>query len=408
MRRKTKKKSDLDGKEIILGVTGSIAAYKACDLAHLFMKAGASVSPVMTASATKFITPLTLSTLCRRRAIIDMFEAPHSYEVEHVELARAADVLVIAPATANIIGKFAHAVADDFLTTCFLTTTAPVLIAPAMNWAMYMNQGVQANIRTLASRGCRFVHPDEGVLACGEIGTGRLADLEVIVDASEELVRRSSELAGKKGLVTAGPTREPIDPVRFLSNPSTGKMGYALAAAAAGRGAEVTLVTGPTDLPPPASVKVERATTAEEMYRTVKKLASAMDFVIGAAAVADYTPVAVSASKVKKTADKLTIELKATPDVIAAVGAHKKEGQVVVGFAAETDNIIEHAQKKLREKNLDLIVANDVTVAGSGFAAETNVAALIDRTGKVDQLPLLTKREVAEKVIDNVIALLTE
>jgi len=396
----------LEGKTIVLGVTGSIAAYKACDLARMFMKAGATVTPVMTANATWFVTPLTLSTLCQRRTITDMFDTPDSYGTEHIDVARAADLLVVAPATANIIGKFAQGIADDFLTTCFLSTKAPVLIAPAMNWAMYTNEAVQNNIRTLESRGCQFVHPEVGELACGEVGEGRLVELEAIVDAAETLLRRSTELAGKKGLVTAGPTREAIDPVRFVSNPSTGRMGYEIAAAAARRGADVTLVTGPSHLQPPHGVRVTRVTTADEMHSACKKSASKMDFIIGAAAVADYAPTVAAESKIKKTDRAITIELEPTKDILADIGAKKKKGQVIVGFAMETDNLTRNAKKKLREKNLDLIVANDVTAPGSGFAVETNVAALIDGSAKVDQLPLLAKRQVAERIIDRVVALL--
>jgi phosphopantothenoylcysteine decarboxylase/phosphopantothenate--cysteine ligase len=401
-----RRKDKLNGKQIALGVTGSIAAYKACDLARMLVRAGAAVTPVMTENATRFVTPLTLSTLCGKRVIVGMFDTPESFDVEHVELARATDLLVVAPATANIIGKFAQAIADDFLTTCFLSTKSPVLIAPAMNWTMYENPGVRSNIRVLESRGCRFVHPEEGELACGEIGTGRLAELDVILDAAVRLIQRSTELAGKKGLVTAGPTREAIDAVRFVSNRSTGRMGYELAAAAAQCGAQVTLVTGPTHLFPPTGVDVTSVTTAEEMYRACKKLAPKMDFIVGAAAVADYAPAAVSEGKIKKTGDTLTIEFKRAPDIIAEIGTKKKKGQVVVGFAADTKNAVRNARKKLREKNLDLIVANDITSPDSGFAAETNKATLIDRAGKMVRLPLLSKREVADRVVDKIIALL--
>jgi len=396
----------IEGKEIVLGVTGSIAAYKACDLARLFIKAGAAVTPVMTQNATKFVTPLTLSTLCRRRAVVDMFGTPDEYKTEHIEVARAADILVVAPATANVIGKFAYGIADDFLTTCYLSTKAPVLIAPAMNWAMYTNEAVQDNIRTLEARGCQFVHPEVGELACGEVGTGRLAELDKIVEAAESLLRRSTELAGKKGLVTAGPTREAIDAVRFVSNRSTGRMGFELAAAAARRGADVTLVTGPTHLQPPFGVNLTSVTTADEMYRVCKKQASKMDFVIGAAAVADYAPADPSDTKIKKTGGSITIELEPTPDIIASIGAKKKKGQVLVGFAAEAENVVRNARKKLRDKNLDLIVANDITAPDSGFAVDTNAATLINRAGKAVQLPLLTKRELAERVIDRVVALM--
>lgn len=398
----------IKGKEIVLGVTGSIAAYKACELARWLVKAGASVTPVITQNATQFVTPLTLSTLCRRRVIVDMFGTPDEYKTEHIEVARAADILVVAPATANIIGKFAYGIADDFLTTCYLSTKAPVLIAPAMNWAMYTNDAVQDNIRTLEARGCQFVHPEAGELACGEVGTGRLAEIDNIVDAAETLVRRSTELAGKKGLVTAGPTRESIDAVRFVSNRSTGRMGFELAAAAARRGADVTLVTGPTHLQPPFGVNVTRVTTADEMYRVCKKHASKMDFVIGAAAVADYAPADPSEAKIKKTGGSITIDLEPTADIIASIGAKKKKGQVLVGFAAEAENLVRNAKKKLRDKNLDLIVANDITAPDSGFAVDTNAAALINRAGKVVQLPLLTKRELAERVIDTVVALLSK
>jgi len=405
--RRSRRRTDLEGKKTVLGVTGSIAAYKACDLARMFIKAGACVTPVMTRNATRFVTPLTFSTLCKRRTIVEMFDTPERLGVEHVAVAREADLLVVAPATANIIGKFAQAIADDFLSTCFLSTKSPVLIAPAMNWAMYENPGVQRNIRVLESRGCRFVHPEIGELACGETGEGRLAELGLIVDAAAELVQRSMELAGKRGLITAGPTREAVDAVRFLSNESTGRMGYELAAAAARCGAQVTLVSGPTYLPPPADVDVIKVTTAEEMCRACKKLATKMDFIVGAAAVADYAPAAVSEGKIKKTGDALTIECKRTPDIIAEIGAKKKKHQVVVGFAADTKNAVRNAKKKLREKNLDLIVANDITSPDSGFAAESNKATLIDRAGKTVRLPLLSKREVADRVVDRIIALLS-
>jgi phosphopantothenoylcysteine decarboxylase/phosphopantothenate--cysteine ligase len=404
----SRRRNKLKGKEIALGVTGSIAAYKACDLARMLIKDGASVTPVMTENATRFVTPLTLSTLCKRRTIVGMFDTPESYNVEHVELARATDLLVVAPATANVIGKFAQAIADDFLTTCFLSTESPVLIAPAMNWAMYANPGVQSNIRRLESRGSQFVHPEEGELACGETGAGRLGELDVIVDAAARLIQRSTDLAGKKGLITAGPTREAIDAVRFLSNGSTGRMGYELAAAAARCGADVTLVTGPTHLHPPANVDVTRVTTAEEMYRACKKLSAKMDFVVGAAAVADYAPAVAAEGKIKKTGDALTIGLKPTRDIMAEIGAKKKKHQVVVGFAADTKNEVRNAKKKLREKNLDLIVANDINSPESGFAAETNKAILIDRAGKTVRLPLLSKRELADRVIDRIIALLSK
>mgnify|MGYP005844151487 CR=1 FL=1 len=397
----------LEGKEIILGVTGSIAAYKAVEVLRELMKRGARVTCVMTASAQRFVAPLTFQTLSCQNVITDMFTLDYEAKIGHISTAERADLLLVAPATANIIGKFAHGIADDFLTNLFLATTVPVLIAPAMNTNMYEHPNVQANIKKLKGLGVRFVEPAYGELACGVEGRGRLAEVSDIVKAAEEVLAIRRDLEGRRVLVTAGPTQEPLDPVRFITNRSSGKMGYALAAAARDRGARVILVSGPTSLEPPSGVEFIPVITTEEMRRAVLERFEETDIVIKAAAVADYRPVKSAPSKIKKEEVTLKIELERNPDILAELG-ERKGRKVLVGFAAETEDLLKNAEEKLRKKNLDFIVANDVGKEGAGFSVETNLVKILDCKGNVEELPLLTKREVAEIVLDRVVAVLKE
>ncbi len=397
----------LEGKEIILGVTGSIAVYKAVEVLRELMKRGARVTCVMTASAQRFVAPMTFQTLSRQIVITDMFTLDYEARIGHISTAERADLLLVAPATANIIGKFAHGIADDFLTNLFLATTAPVLIAPAMNTSMYEHPNVQANIKKLKGLGVRFVEPAYGELACGIEGRGRLAEVSDIVKAGEDVLTIRRDLEGRTVLVTAGPTQEPIDPVRFITNRSSGKMGYALASAARDRGARVVLVSGPTSLEPPSDVEYIPVITTEEMRRAVLERFEGADIVIKAAAVADYRPARSAPSKIKKEEGTLKIELERNPDILAELGG-KKGGKVLVGFAAETEDLLKNAEEKLRKKNLDLIVANDVSKEGAGFSADTNLVKILDREGNVEEFPLLSKREVAEIVLDRVVAILKQ
>jgi len=397
----------LEGKEIILGVAGSIAAYKAVEILRELIKRGARVTCVMTASARRFVAPLTFQTLSCQNVITDMFTLDYEAKIGHISTAERADLLLVAPATANIIGKFAHGIADDFLTNLFLATTAPVLIAPAMNTNMYEHPNVQANIKKLKGLGVRFVDPAYGELACGVEGKGRLAEVSDIVKAVEEILGMRHDLEGQTVLVTAGPTQEPLDPVRFITNRSSGKMGYALAVAARDRGARVVLVSGPTSLEPPPGVEYIPVVTTEEMRRAVLDRFEGTDIVIKAAAVADYRPTRSAPSKIKKEEGILKIELERNPDILAELGG-RKGGKVLVGFAAETEDLLKNAEEKLRKKNLDLIVANDVSKEGAGFSVDTNLVKILDRKGNVEEFPLLSKREVAEIVLDRVVAILKQ
>lgn len=389
-------------KNVVLGVTGSIAAYKAAELTSMLVKREYEVYVVMTQAATKFVTPLTFQTLSRHRVYVDMFETPQNWEIGHVSLAQRADVVLVAPATANFIAKLAAGLADDLLSATILATRAPVIIAPAMNVGMYENPIFQRAVTFLKKEGYYFVEPDEGRLACGASGKGRLAGLEKIVAAVDSILSSRKDLCGKHVVVTAGPTREPLDPVRFLSNYSSGKMGYALAEEARERGARVTLISGPVQLEPPRGVDLVFVETADEMFDAVKKHFGTADVVIKAAAVADFKPATRESEKIKKDKDVLTIELHRTRDILQYLGENK-EHQVLVGFAAETNDLLENAMKKLKQKKLDLIVANDLTEEGAGFGVDTNVATLLFPDGRVTKLPKMTKRELARVIIDEVV-----
>jgi len=390
---------------VVLGVTGGIAAYKACELLRLLQKGGAEVQVIMTKNACEFVNPLTFETLSGYPVVTDTFNRPERWSVEHVAMAKWADLFVIAPATANILAKMAAGIADDMLSTTVLATSAPVLVAPAMNSGMYLNAATQANMSLLHSRGIHFVDPASGYLACGDTGVGKLAPVEEIAARCFELLGKGQDLAGLRVLVTAGPTREMLDPVRYITNRSSGKMGYALAAAAKARGAEVTLLTGPVSLSAPAGVRVVPFLTTADLLEAMLKYAGDCDVIIQAAAPADYRPEAVAQQKIKKkSGEPFVLTMVENPDVAATVGAMKKEEQTFVGFAAETENVLEHAVGKLQKKHLDLIVANDVTAPGAGFDVDTNIVTLIARDHQ-QSLPLATKREVADAILDEVLRL---
>jgi len=393
----------LSGKNIVLGVTGGIAAYKAAEIVRLLVKDGALVRVIMTSNAQEFITPLTLQTLSGNPVSTETFSLTQESEIGHIRLADSADLIVIAPATANLLAKLAHGQADDLLTTVLLATTAPVLIAPAMNVHMYAHPIVQENMRKLTGLGYGFVEPAEGFLACGYEGKGRLADPEDIVEEIRATLTKK-DMRGENVIVTAGPNAEPIDPVRFITNRSTGKMGYAMARVAWRRGAEVTLVSGPTALPPPRGVRFCAVRTAREMQQAVLEHYPQATMVVSAAAVADYRPAHVAPQKLKKGDGGFTIELTRNPDILAEL-SHQKGNRILVGFATETEDVLQNAARKLRGKNLDMIVANDVTQEGAGFAHDTNIVTLIDRSEQVETLPLMSKDEVAHTVYDRLFAL---
>lgn len=393
----------MEGKRIVLGVTGGIAAYKAADLCSRLSKRGARVQVIMTESATRFISPLTFQTLSRHDVLVDVFDERHPQVVAHIDIADHADLVVVAPATANVIAKMAHGLADDMLTTVVLATRAPILVAPAMNVHMYQHWTVQENIRRLKDRGVEFIDPVEGLLACGYEGQGKLADPADIVEKIQSLLVKARDWSGRTVLVTAGPTREPLDPVRFFSNRSSGKMGYAIAEAAQRRGARVLLITGPTHLRPPAGVEVTAVETAEQMYEAVMSRMEEVDVIIKAAAVADYTAVQVAEQKIKKSSDQLTVQLRRTPDILAEVGRRRRPGQCVVGFAAETEQVDRYAQDKLVRKGADFIVANDVSRSDIGFDADNNRVSVFGKDGFVETWPLMSKRQVADKLLDLVL-----
>lgn len=391
--------------EVVLGVTGGIAAYKSAELVSRLRKAGISVHVIMTEHATHFVAPLTFETLSNHPVVTDTFARPETWEVEHIALAKRADVFVIAPATANIMAKLACGIADDMLSTTALATKAPMLIAPAMNTGMWTAEATQHNAAVLKARGVYFVGPEGGFLACGDTGAGRMSEPKDIFDAIEKLLSPKRDLAGLRVMVTAGATRERLDPVRFLSNDSSGKMGFALAAAARDRGAEVTLVCGVTTVQPPAGVTLVKVESTEELYQAVTERCEMMDVVIQAAAPADYRFANRYDQKLKKQSGApLLLELVENPDIAAEVGRRKHAGQTLVGFAAETEHVQENAQRKLDKKNLDLIVANDVTAPGAGFNVDTNIAALITRGGVMER-PLQSKRALAEDILDQVMVL---
>lgn len=390
----------LTGKRIVLGVSGGIAAYKAAELTREFVKQGAEVKVIMTKSATEFITPLTLQTLSENPVFTEMFSLIREHDIAHISLADFADLVLIAPATANVIGRIASGLADDLLTTVVMATKAPVLICPAMNSRMYENPLVTQNIRKLADLGYHFVEPGYGELACKTTGYGRLADLNEIVEEAASILT-VKDLTGECVLVTAGPTREPFDPVRFISNYSSGKMGYAIAIKARRRGADVVLVSGPTSLPAPRGIKLVPVSSAVEMRDAVMSNLKKATIVIKSAAVADYRPAVRSEAKIKKKAGPLSIALERNPDIIAEVGRNKGR-RIVVGFAMESENLIRYAKDKLTDKNMDLIVANDLTQEGAGFQSDTNIIRIIDREGGEESLPIMDKAEVADRILDRV------
>jgi len=393
----------LKGRKIILGVTGGIAAYKAAELVRELVRAGAEVFVVMTRGAQAFITPLTFQTLSGNKVTTELFSLVEESEIGHISLADRADLLVIAPATANIIGKIAGGIADDMLTTIVMATKAPVLLAPAMNVHMWENPICQENIQKLRGRGFHFIDPEAGELACGYEGKGRLAEIPAIVEEIRSILA-PKDFSEETLLVTAGPTEEPIDPVRFLSNRSSGKMGFALARAARLRGARVILVSGPAPLSAPPGVNFIPVRTAAEMREAVLGNLPAVSMLVMAAAVSDYRPKGISSEKIKKSQADLTLPLELNPDILREAGL-RKEKRLLIGFAAETGSLVANARKKLAEKNLDLIVANDVSLPGAGFAVDTNIVKLIDRSGKIEELPLMSKEDLADLVLDRALLL---
>jgi phosphopantothenoylcysteine decarboxylase / phosphopantothenate---cysteine ligase len=393
---------ELDGKRVLVGVSGGIAAYKSAELVRALSVAGAQVQVMMTRNAQEFITPLTLQTLSGNPVATETFSLTQESEIGHIRLADTADAVIIAPATANVIAKLAHGLADDLLTTVLLATRAPIVLAPAMNVHMWENPLVQANLERLRQAGMRVVEPDAGFLACGYEGKGRLADTDSLLAALRRALT-PADLAGERFLVTAGPNREPIDPVRFVSNRSTGKMGFALAAAAARHGAETVLVAGPVHLPTPPGVRRIDVLTAREMLAAVEAELEAASILAMTAAVADYRPARVAAQKIKKTEGGLSIEMERNPDILATVGPRKGD-RFFIGFAAETNEVLENAARKLEVKKLDLMVANDVSRPDAGFAVDTNAVTLLDPSGAREDLPLMSKDAVAEAIIARVVA----
>lgn len=389
----------LQGKTVVLGVTGSIAAYKIASLASKLVKLHADVHVLMTQNATNFITPITFETLTGNKCLIDTFDRNFQFDVAHVSLAKKADVMLIAPASANVIGKIANGIADDMLTTTVMASTAPVLISPAMNTHMYENPIVQDNLQKLERFGYKIIAPAVGMLACHDVGAGKMPEPEMLLDWILREIACKKDLQGKRMLVTAGPTQEAVDPVRYLTNHSTGKMGYALARCAMLRGADVTLVTGPTAITPPPFVQTVAVTSAEEMYQEVTKRAAEQNAIIMAAAVADYRPATVSAEKQKKQAGDAVLPLSRTKDILAYLGEHKPAGQFLCGFSMETQHMLENSRAKLKQKHLDMICANNLKVAGAGFGTDTNVVTLI-QAQKEQELPLQSKEAVGHAILD--------
>ena len=397
----------LKNKTVVIGVSGGIAVYKACDIVSRLKKLNANVHVIMTNNATEFVTPLTFQSLSQNYVVNDMFEEPKTWDVEHISLAKKADVFLIAPATANVIGKIANGICDDMLTTTVMATTGKVLIAPAMNTNMYRNPILQRNITILKELGYNFVNPESGRLACGDVGEGKLAQPEVIVNEVVNLLTdEEKDLQGKKIMITAGPTVESIDPVRYLTNRSTGKMGYAIAKQAANRGAEVTLVSGPTNIAPPSNIKkLIKIESAKDMYNAIIENFDDNQVIIKSAAVADYKPKTYSDKKIKKNDDDLVIKLDRNKDIAYELGKIKKD-KILVGFAAETNDIIENAKGKIQKKNFDFIVANDLTEEGAGFGTDTNIVKIIDKEGNINKYPQMKKDEVANVILDKVKSLL--
>lgn len=392
----------LKGKTVVLGVTGSIAAYKMANLTSMLIKLHCDVHVIMTKNATNIINPITFETLTGHKCLVDTFDRNFNYNIEHVALGDKADLMLVAPASANVIGKLAGGIADDMLTTTALACRCRKLVAPAMNTNMYENPIVQHNLQRLREFGMEVIEPDTGILACKAVGKGKLPSEEILLEYILREIHLEKDLEGKKVLVTAGATREAIDPVRFITNHSTGKMGYALAKVAMYRGAEVTLVSAPTQLQPPICVNLVRVESAEDMFREVKKLAPDMDIIIKAAAVADFTPVEYHEEKIKKKEGESTLELKRTQDILAYLGARRRQGQYICGFSMETENMIENSQQKLKDKHVDLIVANNLNTEGAGFASDTNIVTLIMEEGLVE-LPCMSKEEVAATIFDVIV-----
>lgn len=393
----------LENKTVLLGVTGGIAAYKSASLASKLVKAGAEVRVIMTENATNFINPITFESLTGHKCVVDTFDRNFEFKVEHVALAQKADVIMIAPATANVMAKLAYGLADDMLTTTVLASKAPKIIAPAMNTGMYENPATQHNIEVLKNYGMEVITPASGYLACGDVGAGKMPEPE---DLYEHILRTCAypkDMIGLKVLVSAGPTQESIDPVRYITNHSSGKMGYSIAKACMLRGADVTLVSGPTALDYPPFVEVVPVTTAKDMYEAITSRSNEMDIIIKAAAVADYRPSQIADEKVKKSDDAMSIPLERTDDILKYLGEHKPEGQFLCGFSMETQNMLENSRKKLAKKNLDMIVANNLKVAGAGFQTDTNVVTLITKDTELE-LPLMDKEEVAHYLMDEILA----
>ena len=392
----------LENKTVLLGVTGGIAAYKSASLASLLVKAGADVRVIMTEHATNFINPITFETLTGHKCITDTFDRNFEFSVEHVALAQKADVIMVAPATANVIAKLAHGLADDMLTTTILASKAPKLIAPAMNTGMYENPVTQDNMKLLKKYGMEVIEPASGRLACGDIGAGKMPEPEVLFEHILHCCACEKDMKGIKVLVTAGPTQEAVDPVRYITNHSSGKMGYSIARACMLRGADVTLVTGKTALDPPMFTEVVPVISAKDMYEAVTSRSDEMDIIIKAAAVADYRPSQVSDEKVKKTDSQLSIPLERTDDILKYLGENKKPGQFLCGFSMETQNMLENSKKKLEKKNLDMIVANNLKIQGAGFETDTNIVTLITKDS-VTELPIMEKDEVAFRLLDAIL-----
>ena len=397
----------LKGKTVVLGVTGSIAAYKIASLASMLIKQHADVHVIMTQNATNFIHPTAFETLTRHKCLVDTFDRNFQYSVEHVALAKRADVVLVAPASANVIGKIANGIADDMLTTTVMACKCKKIISPAMNTQMFENPIVQDNLKKLEHYGYEVIQPAVGLLACKDVGAGKMPEPETLLEYILREVAYEKDLKGKKILVTAGPTQEPIDPVRYLTNHSSGKMGYAIAKVCSMRGADVTLVSGKTAIKPPLFVDVVPVTTARDMYEAVTSRFDQQDIVIKAAAVADYRPKTISDQKVKKADGELSIEMERTDDILKYLGEHKREDQFLCGFSMETEHMLENSRKKLEKKNLDMIVANNVKVEGAGFAGDTNIVTLITKDDET-QLPLLSKEETAVEIMNKILEITAE
>lgn len=393
----------LKGKTVAIGVTGSIAAYKMANVTSMLIKQGCDVHVIMTENATKFINPITFETLTNHKCLVETFDRNFQFHVAHVSLGQKADCMLIAPASANVIGKLANGIADDMLTTTAMAATCPKIVAPAMNTHMFFNPIVQDNLKKLEHYGYEVIAPASGRLACGDVGAGKLPDEETLVSYIYRAIAKDKDMAGKKVLVTAGPTREPLDPVRFISNRSTGKMGYAIAKMAMLRGADVTLVSGPVNIPVPPFVNVINVESAQEMFEAVRDAALEQDIIIKSAAVADYRPMTIAEDKIKKADGDMSIPLERTTDIIKYLGENKREGQFICGFSMETKDMVENSTAKLNKKNMDMIVANNVKDEGAGFAVDTNKVVLITKDG-MKELPLMSKEDVADHLLTEIMS----